>query len=146
MNERMRSDRPNRRTRRLRIAPAAITGAVLVAGWIILAACSNNGEGERCQIQNFSDDCQDGLVCLPKAQVASNEYNNADRCCPPDRAQATHEACKERRAGVTGDATPPADSGPTDLDSGQETSTDGAPDGSDAGDAADLDAADAADG
>lgn len=138
MNER------TRRTRRKRTA--AIVTVALVSGWLALSACSNNGEGERCEIDNNNDDCENGLVCLAARELPQG-FNGGDRCCPPDRTQATHAACRAPQASVGGDSAPPADSGPVGTDSGNDTGTsDAGTDAADAADAADLDAADAADG
>jgi hypothetical protein len=133
------------RARRIRIV--GILMASLLGGVVTLAACSNQAEGERCQAENGNDDCQSGLVCLAATQKTFNggqggslvnaPYNNSDRCCPADRSKATHPACVQLQATVTGDAAaPPADTGPTPdatTDASQpDTST--------------VDAADAADG
>lgn len=133
MNERIRR---NRRTKTATIVTLALT-----AGWFALVACSNQAEGDRCQTANGNDDCQDGLICLASTQVNTN-YNSADRCCPVDRATATHPACTLLQNPVAGDSAPPADTGPVDTDSGGDT---GAPDADADADAGDLDAADAAD-
>lgn len=131
----------NSRARRSKIAAVVTTFAI--GAWIALSACSNNGEGERCQFANGSDDCQDGLACLQSSQV-NPSYNNSDRCCPPDRAKATHPACTLLQNPVGGDSAPPADTGPVNNDSGNgDTGADtGGDTGSDA-DAGGLDAADA---
>lgn len=90
---------------------AAIAGSLLAAGFIALAACSNQGEGERCEFLNNNDDCQDGLICV-QASAIPEPFNNSDRCCPPDRSRATTEACREPRPGALGDSAPPPDTGP----------------------------------
>jgi hypothetical protein len=132
------------RARRRKIAAVATT--IAIGGWLVLSACSNNGEGERCQFNNNNDDCQDGLVCLPSSQV-NPSYNSSDRCCPVDRSTATHPACTLLQNAVAGDSAPPPDTGPANPDTGTPdtgTPDTGTPDtGNDAGD---LDAADAADG
>jgi hypothetical protein len=135
------------RRKRRRGATAAIAGAVMVSGWLVLTACSNQAEGERCQTANNSDDCQDGLICLVASQVNPN-YNQSDRCCPVDRSQATHPACTLLQNPVAGDSAPPPDTGPVGPpDTGVDTSTpaDAGIDADDAGDDAGDDAADAAD-
>lgn len=101
----------DRRRRLRRYKTAAIAIVVLGGGWIAVAACSNMDEGERCQVANNNDDCADGLICLPATQVNS-AYNTSDRCCPPDRTQATHPACKLGQNPVAGDSAPPPDTGP----------------------------------
>lgn len=83
---------------------AVITTVMLAAA----AACSNAGEGDRCEILNGSEDCQSGLVCT---QVASQ---TSAVCCPPDRRTATALACTQNVTPITGDAAPPADTGPAE--------------------------------
>lgn len=129
------------RARRRKIA-AVVTGLTL-AGWLVLTACSNNGEGERCQVNNDDNDCEQGLVCLPSSQV-NPSYNSSDRCCPIDRTTASHPACTLLRNPVAGDSAPPADTGPSNPDTGT-TDTGTQDTGVDTGvDAGDTDAADAA--
>jgi hypothetical protein len=138
MNERLRQRRRNQ--------TAALAGALGVIGWLALAACSNQAEGERCQTANDQNDCQEGLVCLPATQV-NPAYNSADRCCPANRSEATHPACTLLQAPVAGDSAPPPDTGPVGtpdtgvVDTGAADATDAA----DAADGGDTDAADAAD-
>lgn len=131
------------RARRRNIA-AAVTMLTL-GGWLVLSACSNNAEGERCQTANNNDDCEQGLICLASSQV-NPSYNSSDRCCPVDRTQATHPACTLLTNPVAGDSSPPADTGPAQDTGTSDTGTDtGVDSGTDA-DAGDPDAADAADG
>lgn len=119
--------------------------ASMLGGFVTLAACSNQGEGDRCQAENGNEDCQTGLVCLPATVkpvdnggtgLVNPPYNNSDRCCPPDRAKANHPACVPLNTSATGDgAPPPGDTGPkpdVSVDSAAETST---PDADAAGDA-----------
>ncbi len=131
----------NRRGRS-RYTLAGIAALVLVGGWIALSACSNQGEGERCEIANNDDDCKtdEGLVCFPKAQL-SPPYNNADRCCPRDRSQATTDPCKFPTNPIGGDATPPGDTGPG-PDVQVEASTDAGDAGEDSATTSDADASD----
>ncbi len=95
------------RQRRYRVAGAA--SLFLVMGWIALSACSNQDEGDRCEVANGNDDCKDGLICLPERDVTP-PYNTTARCCPPDRALASHPGCRQ--------ATTPFDGGPTPPDTG----------------------------
>jgi hypothetical protein len=113
---------------------AVIVSTVLVAGWITLGACSNNKEGERCEVNNNNDDCEDGLICIPKAQAAK-DYQNADRCCPPPGIVPTHPACKENTA-VAGEGGPGTDSGPT-PDAGRDGTADTGTDATDGSTATD---------
>ena len=108
------------------------------AGIGIVAACSNQGEGEVCNTLNGSDDCETekGLVCYDH-NVLKN--TTSDRCCPEDRSTATHPACKTETASVLSDALAPANTGPDAAD----TTLQDAQVSTDASDAASTDAADA---
>ena len=108
--------------------------ASLLCAFAALTACSNQTEGDRCQAENGNDDCQSGLVCLASSQKPFNggvglvnpPFNNSDRCCPADRATATHPACVNLTS-IGGDsAAPPDATGPTPdatPDTGTDTST-----------------------
>jgi hypothetical protein len=116
----------------------SIIVAIAAAAFVWLVACSNYGEGERCEVLNGNDDCENGLQCLPANQV--NQGFSGDRCCPPDRSTATHPACTIQQAPVGGDAGPPPDTGPvpdatvdSPTDTGVESSTDAAVDADDDG-------------
>lgn len=114
--------------------------AVGLAGFVALSACSNYGEGERCETLNGNDDCDDGLVCTPKSQLTA-PFNSSDRCCPSDRTLATTTACAVPQNAVGTDAAPPSETGPgVDATVGEA--------GKDAADAAEAatDAADADEG
>ena len=134
-------------TRARRRNIAALVTAFTIAGWLVLSACSNNGEGERCQFNNNHDDCENGLSCLQASQV-NPSYNSSDRCCPADRSTATHPACTLLQNPVAGDSAPPPDTGPANPDTGTtDTGVDtGTDSGADAGDTDASDAGDAADG
>ena len=90
---------------------AGIALLVAVGGFIAIAsACSNQGEGERCEIANGNDDCKtdEGLSCYPAGQLVDQ---TSDRCCPTDRSKATHPVCRTP-VDIVGDAATPADTGP----------------------------------
>ena len=128
------------RVRRYRFV--SIVLCVALGSLIAITACSNYGEGERCDVLNNNDDCDDGLQCTPKAQLGLG--SNSDRCCPVDRTTATEVICKLAQSPIGGDSAPPAETGPvneTGTDSATETSTP-----AEAGTEAGVDAADAAEG
>jgi hypothetical protein len=118
--------------------------AFFVGGLVaIAAACSNQGEGERCELANASEDCKqdEGLICTAAKEL--NGRSDSDRCCPLDRTKATHPLC-QTPVNVAQDAATPADSGPAPAtDAGSDADAGEATDAADAGDAAD--AADASD-
>lgn len=124
------------RARRYRLVGVMMC-LTFVAGFVVLSACSNYQEGDRCEILNGNSDCADPLQCTPKAQI-NTPYNSSDRCCPVDRATATHPACTVLQSPITGDSAPGnPNTGPdaTVSDAPVDTST---PDAADATDAADA--------
>jgi hypothetical protein len=78
---------------------------LLVGGTSLLVACSKQSEGERCSIDNYDDDCEDGLVC------------NQGICCPPNAAGCAKLAVD---SGTVTDTKVPseggADTGPVGVD------------------------------
>ena len=120
--------------------------ASLLGGFVALSACSNQGEGDRCQAENGNDDCQSGLVCLAGSQKAFNggvglvnppydENGKSDRCCPFDRSTATHPACVLLQTSATTDGSAPdGETGPI-PDATPDTADTSTPDSTDAADA-----------
>lgn len=125
-------------------APSRFAGGILcslIAAFVAITACSNQGEGDRCETANGNADCDTsaGLICYPQAQLTNT---SSDRCCPEDRSRATHPICKTS-VGIA-DGSTPADTGPPpppppdaggDADAATATDAD-----TDAADAADADA------
>ena len=70
----------------------------------LVAACSNQGEGERCDQNNKNADCASGLTCqrIPGQEAAL--------CCPPASQPAKVAACLQGQA-------PTVDGGPKDAPS-----------------------------
>lgn len=117
------------------IALLFIVGAFIA----IVAACSNQGEGERCEFENGNDDCKtdEGLVCYQANQLNAD----SDRCCPADRSRSTHPVCKTT-TDIETDAQTPADTGPAPITpdatpADPDAAPDAEPDAADAADAAD---------
>jgi hypothetical protein len=76
---------------------------VLATG-LVIAACSDEAEGQPCSHQagnNGSDDCQTGLTCQDIIGV------QGPRCCPPNRSQATTPECALPSGGVDASPAPP---------------------------------------
>lgn len=110
--------------------------AVLALGLVVLvgqASCSNQSEGQRCNTlgdNGGNDDCQDGLVCKPKAQLNGAQD---DLCCPLT-GTPTVAACQAPGGGAvvpvpaeTGpapDATPSDASGDAPADTGTDAPAD----------------------
>jgi hypothetical protein len=104
-----------------RWAGITLAAATIVGGALVVAACSNGGEGDRCDFNaenSGDDDCQNGLICWQAAMLSGA---GSDLCCPPDRAQATTAACAIPAAAPGVDAAIPADTG-----TGDDGGTDGA--------------------
>lgn len=91
----------------LLVVPAFVAG-------LVVAACSDEGEGQPCSHQNGDNDCQSNLTCQDIVGV------QGPRCCPPQRSQATTPECALPSGGV--DASP----APPDVKTG-ETSTQDSP-------------------
>jgi hypothetical protein len=77
---------------------------------VAAAACSDQGEGDRCQIENGDEDCKasEDLVCTASAILNGS---NSDRCCPRDRTRATAFVCRTPPDNGS-DAIAPGDTGP----------------------------------
>jgi hypothetical protein len=72
------------------------TNVILVILCSALAvACSKQAEGERCDTNNGSLDCDDGLICRSEAegQLAIRGRGIA-LCCPPDDVAPSVDACR----------------------------------------------------
>jgi hypothetical protein len=111
----------------------------LVFSLAVATACSNQGEGERCESANGNEDCKtdEGLICFEAAKLQNSD---SDRCCPVDRSKATAAVCKTQvnlldAAGVG--TVPDTGSTTTEPDSSSSTTDDGGNDGSSVTDAAD---------
>jgi hypothetical protein len=112
---------------KLRTRTFAFALCLFAGGLALIAACSNQGEGERCESLNGDDDCKtdEGLVCYPAALLTNT---SSDRCCPRDRATATHPVCKTPVEVVGTDGGAPPDTGPpiTPAEGGVEDAGDDA--------------------
>jgi hypothetical protein len=135
---------------------------------VLVVACSSQGEGERCQIDNnkpdnSNEDCAGGLICVASKDLSNLPPNfkgqpgdHEGRCCPGsggqlDPTRATVPECKLTPSLSGADSSIPPDTGAADGASdappADAPTTDGAPDTSvDTGTDAPVDApADAAD-
>jgi hypothetical protein len=68
----------------------------VIGGFVASSACASQSEGERCDTNSGSDDCETGLVCTPASQLAVGaKQNNATwgLCCPVDKTRQPVEAC-----------------------------------------------------
>jgi len=96
---------------KLRTRTFAFAFCLFAGGLAAIGACSNQGEGERCESLNGDEDCKtdEGLVCYPAALLTNT---TSDRCCPRDRATATHPVCKIPVEIIGTDGEAPPDTGP----------------------------------
>lgn len=57
--------------------------------------CSKQAEGERCDTNNGSLDCDDGLFCRSAADgMLAIQGRGVALCCPPDGVAPTADACR----------------------------------------------------
>lgn len=136
MHETTSSSRPA--TRKLIPFVAAL---ILLMGSVY--ACSNQGEGDRCDTRNGDEDCLSGLICTSKGTLGTD----SDRCCPSNRTQSSADVCRQtatpsggdasiptEQDGSTADSATPADSGATtdatDDSAAADASTDSSSDAS----------------
>lgn len=85
-----------------RLAPLRRIRRGLSAALFILAllcACGKQGEGERCDVQNGSLDCEAGLTC----RILDSGFS---LCCP-DVTQRTVDACLSGNTELPPDPEPP---------------------------------------
>ena len=59
----------------------------------LLAACSKQSEGERCDTSSGNLDCETGLICRSADQL-SIEGRGVALCCPPDGVEPTVNECR----------------------------------------------------
>jgi hypothetical protein len=119
-----------------------IFGGAILACAVAIAACSNQGEGDRCDVNadnSGNDDCKDGLVCTPQSSLGNN--SSTDLCCPSDRRLATTPQCAIPQTPTGGDSgAPNVDGSVPTMDGGADDSGEA---GSDTGSAMETGASDA---
>jgi len=107
---------------------SASVGAALL---LVVFACSNYGDGERCDSRGANagnDDCEPGLQCT--TGPSRGDPTGTDLCCPPDRATSTSAACRGAKTVI---ALPDATvEGGSTTDSGGSTDAGNTSDASDA--------------
>jgi hypothetical protein len=60
----------------------------------LLAACSKQSEGERCDPSSGRLDCETGLVCRSADQLSIQGGAGVGLCCPPDGVEPSVTACR----------------------------------------------------
>jgi len=129
----------------MRLRLVTLVSVPLLAAFVVVAACSNEGEGEPCDPDNGNNDCQDGYACVVPPNP--NATNAPHVCCPGEGQSPTTPECTVNGNVKTGDASPPPDSAlpesATAADShvsetsAEGSSADGPAEGSSGGDASD---------
>lgn len=107
-----------------------VLASVLLTSIAVGTACSNQGEGERCESLNGNDDCASGLICWEAIKI----FQTVDRCCPSDLTKATAAECKAGGQNVldadvpdvvTSQPEPDSSTATPDSSSDADTDTDG---------------------
>ncbi len=101
-----------------------IVAAVGLLGLVLTTSCSQQQQGERCDLNNGisggDSDCNDGLVCT----AAKDLGTDTDRCCPADRSQSTVAPCIVSSSSLNQDAAAPGDGSVFTPDSSTDSGTD----------------------
>ena len=74
---------------------------------LLISACGKQGEGERCDINNSSLDCESGLRCLSGDQLNIENGRGVALCCPIEGIQPTVDACLAGTTQLPQDPLPP---------------------------------------
>ena len=87
----------------------ALVAALLGSG-LIVVACEQGGEGNRCNPDLSHDECGSGLTCQQPLPCVENY------CCPVDRSTSTNPYCQGAPS-----VCPSDDAGATADDAGSDT-------------------------
>jgi hypothetical protein len=96
------------------LRPALLLALVSLAVASSLPGCSQQGEGERCDlVKNGDADCDSGLVCTPSSRLRDH---STDRCCAPNNGSSDARCDPatppdENVAGAGGEGSEPAPGG-----------------------------------
>lgn len=80
------------------VRPLALLAFVLGSSGALVAACSNQSIGQRCDVNNGNDDCENGLICMTHDTLGSD----SDLCCPPTGTDPSHPECTPKSSGGGG--------------------------------------------
>lgn len=73
------------------LLPSILRAALCAA---LVCACSEQGEGERCDPNSGSQDCESGLICRgPETLSIEVEGAGVGLCCPPEGVPPSVDAC-----------------------------------------------------
>jgi hypothetical protein len=64
-----------------------LSALIALGAALTVVACSNQGIGQQCNVDNGNVDCDDGLICTSRSQL----LGLADICCPA--TGSNHPAC-----------------------------------------------------
>lgn len=123
--------------RTVSLKPWMLASSAFCLGLVGILACTDQGEGERCDVrmdQTGESDCKAALVCIPEGQLnipaGGTALANQGRCCPPDRRTASVSECLPVQATNLGDAAVPTSDAANDASNDGASSTDSAVDAS----------------
>ncbi len=112
---------------------ASILATLLLAAvGSIAPGCSNQGEGEVCNLlagNSGNDDCSSGFECSSILNTTAAQDKNIGRCCLPlvARSQSTVAICQSQQSTGGADAAVPVDTdAATTADTGASTTPDAA--------------------
>lgn len=91
-------------------------GVLAISALFSAAACSTQGEGERCERKNGNNDCAEGLICKSGKDLGGN----ADICCPSGSSE--HPECNPG-VGTTSSTTGDTSSSTGDTTSGSTSAS-----------------------
>lgn len=74
---------------------------------LVLTGCGKQAEGERCDLNSGSLDCEAGLVCR-----SSDQLSGWALCCPPNGEQPNVDACRAGAVLPMDEPTTPPPAGP----------------------------------
>jgi len=80
--------------------PARHALAVVLAGFVLLLACSRQEEGSRCSTENDDNDCESGLICVSH-ELLRGGSDDVDRCCNPEGTNVNDGRCTRLIGGGT---------------------------------------------
>ncbi len=69
----------------------------------VLFACSKQSEGERCQLLNYNNDCDSGLLCTSARDLQATD--EVDRCCPPGNTFSDSRCDRRAKGPIAGTGT-----------------------------------------
>jgi hypothetical protein len=82
---------------------AEVMRKLLLLAVIVLTGCSEQAEGERCDLDSSGNDasgqgrdCESGLECVAARVLLGGCEDKTDRCCPPADQSFSEDRCRRR--------------------------------------------------